>query len=230
MSKSKVRLAVHNNAQWCLTIWQCHGLQTFQKDSLWSCSADVPDFYPNVVTMQPAGAALTAEIANIRAQNASPRFSVKDSFADLNPERLGLARLFDANWLYLAPGDRKPTPPDLHWAPTSTAVELARWESCWDGREGDCDPIFLPALLADPSVAFWAGWSDGEIKAGYISNVTGPVVGLSNNFGPYEDCVHHASSQFSDLGLVSYEATDAVSTAKRAGFDVIGDLTVWISA
>jgi hypothetical protein len=227
MSKSKTMLAVQNNAAWCLRIWQCHGLPTFQEENLWFCPVDVPDFYPNVVTMQPSGASIIGKIKEVRAQNASQDFSVKDSFAEIDFRELDLDRLFDANWLYLSPENKKPSAPSLDWAPIESGVELSIWESQWDDRAEGCESIFLPALLTDPSVQFWAGRSEANIRAGFVSNVTGSVVGISNTFGPYEDCVAHAARQFSNYGIVCYEGIETVSEAINLGFEVTGDLTVW---
>jgi hypothetical protein len=79
-------------------------------------------------------------------------------------------------------------------------------------------------------VTFWAGRSAGTLKAGYISNITGAVVGLSNTFGRYEDCLAHAAHQFPAQRLVTYEPTEAAAPAINLGFEAIGDLTIWISA
>ena len=139
----------------------------------------------------------------------------------------GKQAVFDANWLYLSPENKKPSAPSLDWAPIESGVELSIWESQWDDRAEGCESIFLPALLTDPSVQFWAGRSEANIRAGFVSNVTGSVVGISNTFGPYEDCVAHAARQFSNYGIVCYEGIETVSEAINLGFEVTGDLTVW---
>jgi hypothetical protein len=230
MSKSKTMLAIQNNAEWCLRIWKCHGLRTFQEENLWFCPDKVPDFYPNVVTMQQGEADIIRDITKVHAQCASQGFSVKDSFAEVDLGKLELHRLFDGNWLYLSPENKKSAVTDLDWAPVLSDAELSVWEAQWDGREEGRESIFLPALLTDPSVEFWAGRSEGEIKAGFISNVTGPVVGISNTFGLYEECVTHAACQFSNFGIVTYEDIGSVPEATSTGFEVIGDLTVWVTS
>lgn len=229
MPNPKAILAIQNNAEWCSRIWKCHGLRTFQEKHLWFCPADVPDFYPNVITMQQGETDITGEIAEVRTQYASQNFSVKDSFAEADLRELNLHRLFDANWLYLSPENNKLPAPNLDWAPVKSDVELGFWETHWDAREDGCKSIFLPALLADPSVEFWAGRSQGNIEAGFITNITGPVVGISNTFGMYEDCIAHAAFQFSNYGIVSYENTETVSEATSLGFEITGDLAVWIT-
>jgi len=230
MNNSTLMLAIENNADWCWRVWRSHGLLSYQGERLWSCVEEVPDFYPNVVTLQQGGDDMVADIAKVRAQYAGQRFSVKDSFAELDLGALGLRRLFDAQWLCLAPETRRPAKPSLDWAPVTSDEELAGWEIEWDIRAAGSAPIFRPALLADPTVTFWAGRSAGALKAGYISNITGAVVGLSNTFGRYEDCLAHAAHQFPAHQLVTYEPNEASAPALNLGFEALGDLTIWILA
>ncbi|MEH6476969.1 MAG: hypothetical protein V7727_14860 [Sneathiella sp.] len=229
MANSKTMLAIQNNAEWCLRIWQCHGLRTFQEKNLWFCPADVPAFYPNLITMRQGVADITGEIAKARTEYASQNFSVKDSFAETDLQELNLHRLFDANWLFLSPGHNKLPASNLDWAPITSDFELGIWETHWDAREGGCKSIFLPALLADPSVKFLAGRLEGNIEAGFITNITGPVVGVSSTFGMYEDCIAHAAFQFPNYSIVSYENVETVSEATSQGFEITGDLAVWVT-
>ncbi|MBL4907623.1 MAG: hypothetical protein JKX94_09245 [Sneathiella sp.] len=229
MQNLKVMRAIQNNSEWCLRIWQSHGLPTNKTSKIWSCPANVPDFYPNAITMQPVDAQTIQPITDLQVQEEIQNFSLKDSFGDLSKFEVDLRCLFEAHWLYRSKEINLTGESHLDWRLVQSEAELRHWEEKWDTRQNKGATIFYPDLLTDPLVGFWTGSRDDDVKAGYISNETGPVVGISNIFGRYEDCVTHAALQFSDLDIVGYETADTIMEAKTLGFDVVGDLAIWIA-
>ncbi|HYO64866.1 MAG TPA: hypothetical protein VEU33_02185, partial [Archangium sp.] len=53
MSRNTVTAAVLNNARWCDLVCRTHGHPGEFADALWLNRAQVPTFYPNVVTLTP---------------------------------------------------------------------------------------------------------------------------------------------------------------------------------
>ncbi|MGO1120743.1 hypothetical protein ACTL6U_18735 [Rhodovibrionaceae bacterium A322] len=228
---SPLALAIENNAQWCSLVWQSHDLPVVQPDGWVACPAPVPDFYPNLVTTADEQARLLAAIEDLRAQMAGKAFSLKDSFGNLPLENLGMTCLFSASWLHLPAGREISSAEKLIWRTAATAEDLAHWEGTWDEREAGADRIFLPALLEAEGVAFWGGWSEGELKAGFVANVTGQVVGISNTFGAYDSTIAQAQAlaHYRGKDLVTYEADGQLAEPLALGFEKLGSLKIWIS-
>ena len=165
-------------------------------------------------------------------------FTVKDSRAHLDLAPLGFRVLFDAEWIrlehdapthaggLLAAGWRRLTTPD----------ELARFEDAWRAHGSPATTrVFLPALLADESVAFLAVERDAAIVAGVVANRSTHVVGLSNFFaaGPEVDAqfagaVAAVRRSSPGLPVVGYESGEALARARREGFRAAGALRIWI--
>lgn len=230
MSDQKLLRALHNNAEWCARIWQSHGLGHSSRNGVLYCGARVPDFYPNIVTTERNNGGLPDHIADLRQKAATANFSVKDSFSDLDLAPHRFQRLFEAQWLYRSRSATMPPQPALTWKMMETEDDLAEWEAHWDDRERDAARIFLPDLLVDPGIDFWAGYDQGSFAAGYITNKSGPVVGLSNIFGNYSDCIAHAADTYADHDFVGYESGEDAETAQTLGFEPVGKLAVWIAA
>ncbi|HMN28947.1 MAG TPA: hypothetical protein PKE45_12420 [Caldilineaceae bacterium] len=116
---------------------------------------------------------------------------------------------------------------------------LRNWEAAWNGEPSAEEPapqrIFLPALLADPAIAFFALYTGEQIVAGAIANLTGEVVGLSNLFIPagnpapyWAGCLAAISRLFPQQAIVGYEEGEALLQARHAGFTSLGPLQIWI--
>ncbi|MBL4739867.1 MAG: hypothetical protein JKY12_02680 [Sneathiella sp.] len=162
------------------------------------------------------------------AQNISQNFSIKDSFADLDLGPLNFKRLFDAPWLCFSNHPEKLPQSNLSWRAVKDGKELEGWERSWDEREGNVSRIFTNFLLIDPTIRHWFGYSIDGTKAGYISNVTGNVIGISNILGSNTECIRHTKVQFPRYKIVGYETGYSLKEAKGLGAEVIGDLTIWI--
>ena len=127
---------------------------------------------------------------------------------------------------------------DIQWIRLQDEAELAQWESAWSGTNDDSSTqlprLFLPALLADPDIAFIAAYQGNALIAGAIANRTETVVGLSNLFTPPADhiafwagCVATAQATFPGLPLVGYESGTDLVRAEAVGFEKLQSLRVW---
>ncbi|MEH6401825.1 MAG: hypothetical protein V7750_00535 [Sneathiella sp.] len=228
MENSLLKEAIVNNAQWCMRVWQSHDLESEKYEGLVYCPSEVPDFYPNIITTQQGANKNERLISDLTVQNSSQNLSIKDSFAELDLASLNFKKLFDAHWLRFSNQLQNLQQPNLSWRAVKSEQELENWERHWDEREGEVSRIFTDSLLKDPTVKFWSGYSIDNIQAGYISNATGNVVGISNTFGSYKDCIHHAKTQFQHQPIVGYETGSSLEEAKDIDAEIIGDLTIWI--
>jgi hypothetical protein len=116
------------------------------------------------------------------ARDPGRAYGVKDSFARLDLAPLGLAPLFDAEWIAWDPApDERPSAEGLRWQAVSDAAGLARWEAAWAG-DGDVAGLFRPDLLADPACAILGCYRDGALAGGAIAYTAAGVISMSNVF------------------------------------------------
>jgi hypothetical protein len=154
MHDARDEVAARNNAEWCAAVWRSQGLPVEQACGLWFCPRPTPQYYPNVVTVDPAADAAeqTAFITDLGRAEPDLKISVKDSFACLNLHPAGLTPLFDARWLWR--DDNASGVAGLRWRRVDDESGLAEWERAWRGG-AETDPrIFRPALLSDRHAAF----------------------------------------------------------------------------
>ncbi len=207
-----IAAAVRNNIAWCDAMCRAHGIVGEADDEAWAWPMRTPPYYPDAVTLRPS-ASETALLARI---DAGPGCSIKDSFCTLRLP--GFEVILEASWVYRTPGPAR----GAEWS-TMTASQLPEWERAWGGPLG----LFVPALLEDAQ--FLAARSDGRITAGAILNRSRDVVGISNVFGgDWAGAVATATHLYPDLALVGYAAGSDLATARRQGFDAIGQLRVWL--
>lgn len=231
--------AVHNNAAWVAAVHRAHGHASETHPALWLTRGQPLPFYPNAVTLTPGRAAeCLAALRDLQAV-LGRGWGVKDSYAALDLAPLGLAPLFDAQWVARPPLDSPPGG-DLRWQPVTTPEALAAWEHAWRGRPAGEAPLrlFPPALLADPEIAFLGGYAGGALVAGVIANHSGAgaaaVTGVSNLFLPAAaadglraSAVAAASCAFPNRPLVSYDRDADLEAMQRLGFATLGPLRVW---
>jgi hypothetical protein len=242
MTLSRVEQAARNNAIWCDTICCVHGAAGEFHESVWLNRNPVPRFYPNAVTLveQRRVAGQLAQIGELAATFPG-QWAIKDSFAELDLAALGCQLYFEATWIWRAPSTPLPKVDHqgVQWVRLQDAAQLAQWETAWSGNpighSATPQPhLFLPALLADPNVAFIAAYQGSALIAGAIANRTDTVVGLSNLFAPVEDsvafwagCVATAQATFRGLPLVGYESGADLARAEAVGFEKLQSLRVW---
>jgi hypothetical protein len=247
LSAEHLARAVHNNALWCDAICRSHGCPGEFLDDVWVNRHRAPPFYPNVVTLTgvQGSSAQLAAIHDLILGGIVKPWAVKDSFCTLDLAPLGFRVLFEATWIWRPPSLVVPINMDIagvHWAQVTQPPELVDWEAAWRGPVLD-EPgvapahIFLPALLADPAIAFIAAYRDQRIVSGAIANRTGDVVGLSNVLAPAGDamhfwagCVGAVTHKFPGLPLVGYERGDDLAITRSLGFEPMGALRVWAAA
>ena len=242
MILSRVEQAARNNAIWCDTICNAHGVSGEFQESVWLNRHPVPRFYPNLVTLtsqrQPH-----AQVAIIQELAASLRghWAVKDSFCELDLDALSFQPLFEANWVWRVPSASLPKDHEhgIQWVRLQYGSTLEKWEAAWNGYSTDNlqtkqPRLFLPSLLVDPNIAFITAYRGSKIIAGAIANRSGNVVGLSNVFTPPEDrlsfwagCVLTAMDSFPGLPLVGYESGPELTLAEAVGFEKLQTLRVW---
>ena len=237
MGLHRVQQAARNNALWCDAVCQVHGTLGVWTDALWFNRGMAPRFYPNAITLRPnQGNALGAVLDQLPIHCA-----VKDSFNDLSLGNAGFQVLFEASWLWRAAAAVIPPVAalDMRWMRVSDEEQLTRWELAWGGISAVpgytlSERIFLPALLADPNIAFLAAWQGEQLRAGVIANQGAGVVGLSNLFAHDGDAavtwagaVAAIAAQFPGRDTVGYERGDDLALAQLSGFESIGPLRVW---
>jgi hypothetical protein len=181
-----------------------------------------------------------AHVQELVAAILPDQWAIKDSFAELDLATLGFQLFFEANWIWRTPSTPLPKAHDqgIQWVRLQDEAELTQWESAWSGANDDSSipppRLFLPALLADPDIAFIAAYQGRAIIAGAIANRTDAVVGLSNLFTPPADhvafwagCVATAQATFPGLPLVGYESGLDLVRAEAVGFEKLQSLRVW---
>jgi hypothetical protein len=239
--------AVANNASWCAAVCGTHGHPGARGRRLWASPDHGVRFYPNAITLSPEVSA--AEVLAVAPQSGA--FAVKDSYGTLDLASAGFLLPIQASWIARpatvgpasAPARRTSGSPD--WHQVTSPGELAAWEAAWAGDAGADPPLFTTELLADPRCAVLAYRRDGAnrdgasrregIVAGAIGYAADGVAGISNVFST----VHPGAQLFTSLpavaarlwpGLpvVGYEDCTALDAAQQAGFDVIGDLRIWV--
>ena len=230
--------AALNNAIWCDTVCRAHGRPGQFLSGLWLNRRAAPRFYPNVVTLTAGDAPLQIEhIRELSRVGLPAGWAVKDSFRALDLAALGFEVLFDAEWIWRPAETAAPDSGSAgaHWARARTEAELAAWETASGSRVDDAQ-MFLPALLADPALAFLADNREDGFHAGAIVNRAAGAAGLSNLFGPsdqatrtFASAVAAAQAVCPGLPLVGYESGDDLAAAQTVGFAASGPLRVWVS-
>lgn len=244
MSSNRVAEAAYNNAMLCDAVCGAHRLAGEFAPGIWINRHQVPQFYPNAVTLsdEADSASMLRSVSELIASKVAGRLSIKDSFSALNLASLGFDVLFTAQWIYRPASmalSRSPID-GVRWVKIETPNDLMRWEDAWRGESNTKSTssrsrIFMPPLLDDPALAVIAAYRDEKIVAGVIANRSGDVVGISNVFAPpgeeYEFGIEglvRVRETLPGLAVVGYEDGPALELARRIGFEAIGGLRVWI--
>ncbi|MEV0349536.1 hypothetical protein AB0H88_27500 [Nonomuraea sp. NPDC050680] len=258
MTDDRLLEAARNNAEWCDAVCRSHGSPGTFSALSWTNPGVTPTYYPDAVTLSPAGT-WDDLLAGVEGKRSA---SVKDSFAVLQPPP-GWDLLFEAKWIHrpaptatgkaitpLATGEAvaraatgEATAPTgaviapaatgdvIAWEVVRDAGALRDWErACFPADDGD---LFRAPLLREVTVL--AGRIDGDITCGAALNASGSVVGVSNVFAlgcdldaAWSGTVAMAAELFPGRPLVGYETDPA--PASRHGFTPIGPLRVWLKA
>jgi hypothetical protein len=225
-----VYTAARNNAEWCDAFCRTHGIAGRFRSDFWSSPVRTPPLYPDAVTLRPE---VSAErlLAGI---DTSEGCSVKDSFADLDLASAGFRPMFQAEWLHREPPDSRAAH-GRGWSRVTTERQLGEWESTWAASPAAAG-FFRPALLAIETIAVLARYAGERIIAGAIANRSEAVIGLSNVFATGGDSAsawsggaEAAEALWGAMPVVGYDSDASLDSARRAGFETIGELVVWIT-
>jgi hypothetical protein len=244
MNLPRVELAARNNAIWCDTVCRAHGVPGEFFPTVWLNRSAPPPYYSNLVVVSNSGARSTTleHIRDLMELPLPAKWSVKDSFFNLDLATLGFEVLFQASWIWREPGacNLSNSSTSIRWSRVTSSTELVHWEAAWSGGSRNANANSKPSqfpssLLADPQVVFFAGCRGHKIVAGGIANRTGDVVGLSNVFvnsreaiAAWTGLVSSAQECFPNLPLVGYERDIALEAALANSFTSVGSLRVWM--
>jgi len=230
-AEALLRAAVANNARWCDAVCRSHGHPGTFTERVWVSARHALPFYPNAITLS---ADVTAA-ETVADQDPSRPYGVKDSFARLDLSAVGLAPVFDADWISVLPEPEAPAGDGLRWDPVTDPDELTRWETAWAG--GGAAGLFRPVLLADPRCTVLACRRGGAVAGGAIAYSAGGVTGISNVFktalpaGPlWASAVRAVAALRPGLPVVGYEHGADLDAARQAGCQILGPLRVWARA
>ncbi|MFY0564849.1 hypothetical protein ACN28E_13415 [Archangium lansingense] len=239
MTRDSVAAATFNNAAWCDAVCRTHGRPGEFAEALWLNRAEVPRFYPNVVTLTPDGE--TQQVDEISALELPGRWGIKDSFATLDLAPLGFVELFSAQWIHFPSERRVPAHSGgARWVRVRDTAALTAWEAAWSGQPGTAGPdpahaVFRPGLLDDASTTFLAAYRDDTLVAGAIAYRAAGVVSLSNTFFTAAEAgalraelLVQLQAAFPGLPVVGYEHGDELAAWCDLGFKPIGPLRVWL--
>jgi hypothetical protein len=206
---------------------------------MWMSSDTAPPYYSNAVTLDAADPA--GQVARLRDLDAvmRRRWSVKDSFSELDLSPLGFQSLFGADWIWCDAGEVPGTheDDDVIWRPITTTDQLDEWETAWRENGSPTDsPVFVPALLENAAISLFGGYRDGAVVAGCAGNRSADAVGFSNFFsgdGQEERVLPSAIAAVARFGqglpVVGYLAGDGLARVERLGFRTVGPLRVWLT-
>ena len=240
MKRDKRTKAIRNNNDLYEAVLKPHGITSHRTGSIWYCLAETPPLYSNLVTLsaqwQPDGT--FRRIDEICRRENWEEWSVKDSFAVLDPGEYGFRKLFDACWLYLEAENFRPVKLEkkIDYRIVKNEETLSVWRKAWAADEELGQRIFRPEMTADPKVFFIAGFQDEKIASGCLLNKTEDVLGISNFFAPDEsieywsDLIGFILNAFGRTDLVGYERKDLAGQLASFGFETVGHLTVWLKS
>jgi hypothetical protein len=236
MNSESVTCAL-NSVHWYDAIFRSHGLSGEVADGMWTSRDRPPPYYSNAVTVTPSGVA--ANVATLRGLRdvLSAAWSVKDSFSVLELAPLGFEPLFDAEWIWLDAGEAPQGRDGGTWQAVTTEADLERWEAAWRENGSPAESrVFVPAILANPTIALFAAYRAGAILAGCAANRSVDAVGFSNFFvadGDEDVAAAGAVSAVARFGaglpVVGYQAGESLARVVRLGFRTVGPLRIWVT-
>lgn len=140
----------------------------------------------------------------------------------------GATPLFDARWLWRDENAAASVAEPLRWRRVDDARGLADWEFAWRSGVVAGQRIFHAELLSDQRAAILGGFDAvGTILAGGIVYRAAGVSGITNVFGSRTQFLSALASLLPAHPIVGYERGDALNSAERNGFQVLGPLRVW---
>jgi len=220
-----IRRAAINNAKWCSIVCQANGAAGVFKDQAWYSVADVPMYYPNIVTLK---ASCNLHLVESLAKKIQGRASLKDSFDTLQLPASKYEKLFAGKW----------------FVAKSIIVRRSRYEivktvnSLKDWEEATNDKPIVPKLnyrvLSHPAVRIIAVKNGDKITGGCVLTRSDKVVGLTNFFYPegtqddyWSVCLSAAQIFAGKAPVVGYMRDDLLHAIMPTSRMELGPLSVW---
>ncbi|MEY1556605.1 hypothetical protein AB3Y40_13310 [Yoonia sp. R2331] len=200
-----------------------HGVPIQRDKVALELRGDPPPYHGHMVALDPAaGQELRARVA---AHHATPGFAIKDSFACLDLARLGLSKMFAAQWFW---ADHFAPVAHTGWQHITQPAALRVWENAWKAGGSPSDQRQFPdSVLQRADIAFWGRAEGAGFSAGAVLNHSADCIGLSNVFGPEVlPGFAHIAAQ-SGKPIVGYAHGDHLRDVQQAGFTLTGPLQVW---
>lgn len=228
-------LAIRNNRDLYRAVFESQGLSLEETEDAYFCRESTPPLYSNLATKRAGWRPdeVFGAIGERAAREGWHAWSVKDSFSQLDLTPHGLRVLFDASWITLDAADApKPQDTSVSIAPVRSPQGLRDWIRAWGDGEETGAAIFGEAMLEDPSVEFVTCVPEEGPVCAALLNQTGDVVGVSNFFSDevpvWRALLTYALSRFGARGVVGYASEEDLAIARSLGFEVGGDLRIWI--
>jgi hypothetical protein len=218
-----LRAAVDASVGWYEDICALHDTATVLRDGLWSAVGPPPPLHSGAVVVEPG----------VRAEQVLERMGttgggVKDSFAEVDLGAHGWSLLFAASWLFRPPAPA-PEPAPAGWSVVRTAEQLAAWTAGHDTAE-----VLLPGLLRSGHLVVLERQVGGTPVAGAVARLGSGTVDVSNvHAAPghqvdWSELAAVVGQLFPGRPLVGYERGDDLTAALAGGFQVTGELRVWV--
>lgn len=220
-----------NNAAWIDMAVSALGIGGEFTPVLWQNRNNMPPIFPNADTLGGTKDEQIAAIEQLVAARAGRVMAVKDSWAQLDLTVLGFEVLFTAQWLH-----RKAQPIIVPEGPLrvrsiTTGDDLRAFALACNGPDIPVE-VYSPTLLENPDVRWLVGEMDGRILAGATAVRAHGLNGINNVFGDSDQqktqMIAAAVNAFPDLPACGYEADDGIKPYLPLGFEVAGDLRVWL--
>lgn len=183
----------------------------------WVNAAEVPRFYPNLVTLANSESDRAEQLATIeilKSSNLPGRWAMKDSFGVLDLGRRGFDVLLEASWIR-ATMPMGEASADIEWRRETEAA-------------GDWP-------FDDDNFAMFKGRRGFAVVAGGMLYRAENLVGITNVVAEAADAVAVwrslillAAQTFPRLPVVGYESGEELKAALDAGFELGDPLKVWV--
>jgi hypothetical protein len=224
-------LAAGNNADLYQSVFQAHGLAYDRRPFAFVGRDRPPPYYSNMTVTSPGAVSDVVAEINDLAVRFDGAVGLKDSFCEVDPEHHALAVLFEAAWIWRAPGQAVAT----DWERIDREDDLQLWEAAWKRAGSPAEVCMFPGpMLHRTDTAFFGKREGRTCIAGCIATLSDGCIGLSNVFASggsdraFAEAAAAVGAINPRLPVLGYEAGADLAAAKVAGFVETGRLRVLI--
>jgi hypothetical protein len=227
----KIAQMAANNAAWIEMAVSALGIGGEFTPVLWQNVHDMPPIFPNADTLGGTVSDKLAAIEQLVAARSEKVVTVKDSWAQLDLTVLGFEILFEAQWLYRDTQSLASSAGELQIEPITTAKGLREFALACNGPNIP-DDVYSPKLLKNADVIWLAGKQDDRIVAGVTAVRAQGLNGINNVFGAADthkqQMIAAAVNAFPGQPACGYEGDGNIAPYLPLGFEIAGDLRVWL--